>query len=156
MNSATALAALVKKRFSPPPPDVKLWSLSSNLAVPRPVLGRGDFKKHVLELMQPGVERRLIVVDDADNVKAVGKSGKTFSAELLKALARGRSVSVVEFEAKELRSMAPDEFLREIGRRIDLRMLDTAPPRPNEERQWTRWWANDLPHWFGDLLELRL
>ena len=140
---------------SPPPPDVKLWSLSSNLAVPRPVLGRGDFKKHVLELMQPDVERRLIVVDDADNVKAVGKSGKTFSAELLKALARGRSVSVVEFEAKELRSMAPDEFLREIGRRIDLRKLDTVPPRPNEERQWTRWWANDLPHWFGDLLELR-
>ena len=140
---------------NPPPADVKLWSLSPNLAAPRPVLGRGDFKKHVLDLMQPDVERRLIVVDEADNVKAVGRSGKTFSAELLKALARGRSVSVVEFEAKELRSMAPDEFLREIGRRIDLHKLDTAPPRPNEERQWTRWWANDLPHWFGDLLELR-
>lgn len=142
---------------NPPPADVKLWSLSPDLAAPRPVLGRGDFKKLVLDLMQPDVERRLIVVDDAENVKAVGKSGKSFSAELLKALARGRSVSIVEFEAKELRSMAPDAFLREIGRRIgiDLPKLDTAPPRPNDERQCTRWWANDLPHWFGDLLEQR-
>jgi len=140
---------------NPPPADVKLWSLSTNLAAPRPVLGREDFKQHVLELMQPDVERRLIVVDDAENVKAIGKSGKTFSAELLKALARGRSVRIVEFEAKELRSMAPDAFLREIGRRIDLPKLDTAPPKPTDERQWTRWWANDLPHWFGDLLEQR-
>lgn len=140
---------------NPPPADVKLWSLSPNLATPRPVLGREDFKKHVLNLMQPDVDKRLIVVDDADNVKAVGKSGKSFSAELLKALARGRSVSVVEFEAKELRSMAPETFLREIGRRINLPELDASPPRPNDERQWTRWWANDLPNWFGDVLEQR-
>ena len=140
-----------------PPADIRLWSLSTNLATPRPVLGREDFKEMALNLMQPDVERRLIVVDDADDVKDIGKSGKSFSAELLKALARGRSVLIVEFEAKELRSMVPDAFLREIGRRIgiDLPMLDTAPPRPSDERQWTRWWANDLPHWFGDLLEQR-
>ena len=48
--------------------------------------------------MQPDVERRLIVVDDADNVKAIGKSGKSFSTDLLQGLARGRSVSIVEFE----------------------------------------------------------
>lgn len=140
---------------NPPPADVKLWSLSLDLAMPRPVLGRGDFKKHVLDLMQPDVERRLIVVDDADNVKAVGKSGKSFSADLLKALARGRSASIVEFEAKELRSMAPETFLREIGRRINLPELDAFPPRPNDERQWTRWWANDMPNWFSGLLEQR-
>jgi len=140
---------------NPPPADVKLWSLSPNLATPRPVLGRADFKKYVLDLMQPDVERRLIIVDDAENVKAVGKSGKSFSTDLLKALARGRSVSIVEFEAKELRSMTPDAFLREIGRRIDLPRLDTAPRKPNDERQWTRWWATDLPNWFGDLLEQR-
>ena len=140
---------------SPPPADVKLWSLSPNLTAPRPVLGREEFKKVVLSLMQLDVERRVIVVDDAENVKAVGKSGKSFSAEVLKALARGRSASIVEFEAKELRAMAPDAFLREIGRRIDLPKLDTAPSRPNDERQWTRWWATDLPQWFGDLLEQR-
>ncbi|MHA6130460.1 trypsin-like serine peptidase [Pseudomonas fluorescens group sp. PF-1] len=154
----SALPAVVTSASrNQPPADIKLWSLSTNLAAPRPVLGREDFKEMALNLMQPDVERRLIVVDDADDVKGIGKSGKSFSAELLKALARGRSVLIVEFEAKELRSMGPDAFLREIGRRIgiDLPTLDTAPPRPNDERQWTRWWANDLPHWFGDLLEQR-
>lgn len=140
---------------NPPPADVKLWSLSTDLAAPRPVLGRTDFKQYVLELMQPDAERRLIVVDEADNVKDIGKSGKSFSVDLLKALARGRSVSIVEFEAKELRSMAPDAFLREIGRRIKLDALDTAPPKTEDERQPTRWWASDLPNWFGGLLEQR-
>jgi hypothetical protein len=140
---------------NPPPADVKLWSLSTDLAAPRPVLGRTDFKQYVLELMKPDAERRLIVVDEADNVKDIGKSGKSFSVDLLKALARGRSVSIVEFEAKELRSMAPDAFLREIGRRIKLDALDTAPPKTEDERQPTRWWASDLPNWFGGLLEKR-
>lgn len=140
---------------NPPPADVKLWSLSPDLAAPLPVLGREDFKKLVLDLMQPDVERRVIVVDDAENVKNVGKSGKSFSTDLLKALARGRPVAIVDFEAKELRAMAPDAFLREIGRRIDLPRLETAPARPNDERQWTRWWATDLPQWFGGLLEQR-
>lgn len=147
--------AVTSASRNPPPVDVKLWSLSPDLASPRPVLGREEFKQRVLELMQPDVERRLLVVDEAENVKAVGKSGKSFSAELLRALSRGRSVSIVEFEAKELRTMAPDAFLREIGRRINLTQLDTVPEKPKDERQWTRWWANDLPHWFGELLEQR-
>lgn len=148
-------AAVTDASRNPPPADVKLWSLSPDLASPRPVLGREEFKQRVLELMQPDVERRLLVVDEAENVKAVGKSGKSFSAELLRALARGRSVSIVEFEAKELRTMAPDAFLREIGRRINLTQLDTVPEKTMDERQWTRWWANDLPNWFGELLEQR-
>lgn len=137
------------------PADIKLWSLSTSRAAPQPVLGREDFKEMVLKLMHPEAERRLIVVDDADDVKAIGKSGKSFSAELLKALARGRSALIVEFEAKELRQMTPDAFLREIGRRINMDELETAPPKPSDERQWTRWWAYDLPHWFADLLERR-
>jgi hypothetical protein len=140
---------------NPPPADIKLWSLSTDLAAPRPVLGRSDFKRYVLDLMQPDAERRLIVVDEADDVKSIGKSGKTFSVDLLKALARGHAVSIVEFEAKELRSMTPDAFLREIGRRIKLHALDTAPPKTEDERQHTRWWASDLPNWFGELLEQR-
>lgn len=148
-------SAVTSASRNPPPPDVKLWSLSLDLTSPRPVLGREEFKQRVLDLMQPDVERRLLVVDEADNVKAVGKSGKSFSAELLKALARGRSVTIAEFEASELRTMAPDAFLREIGRRINLTQLDTVPKKPKDERQWTRWWANDLPQWFGELLEQR-
>jgi hypothetical protein len=137
------------------PADIKLWSLSTSRTAPQPVLGREDFKDMVLTLMQPDAQRRLIVVDDAEDVKDIGKSGKSFSAELLKALARGRSALIVEFEAKELRQMTPDAFLREIGRRINMDDLDTAPPKPSDERQWARWWAYDLPHWFADLLERR-
>ncbi|WP_047602727.1 trypsin-like serine peptidase [Pseudomonas putida] len=137
------------------PSDIKLWSLSTSRTAPQPVLGREDFKAMVLELMKPDATKRLIIVDDADDIKDIGKSGKSFSAELLKALARGRSALIVEFEAKELRQMSPDAFLREIGRRINLGELDTAPPKPSDERQWARWWAYDLPHWFADLLERR-
>ena len=111
--------------------------------------------KSVIDLFKPEADRRVLVVEEAADITSVGRSGKSFSSRILKTLARGRPAYVVEFEAAELRGMAPEQFLREIGRRIELDKLDSVPEKPTDERQWARWWSTDLPQWFGDLIEQR-
>lgn len=133
--------------------DTALWSLSDDPIKPEPVLGRAKFKQMVLALFQLQARQRVIIVEESPDVAAVGKSGKSFSARILTAVARGRPGFVVEFSAKEIRSMAPEHFLAELGRRIGLTGLDTFPDKPTDERQLARWCASDLPQWFGQLLE---
>jgi hypothetical protein len=134
-----------------------LWSLSDDQEHPIPVLGRTEFKKAALALFDPRSAKRMIVVEEAKAVEAIGKSGKSFSKGILKAIARDRAGLVLEFSAYDLKPMAPEDFLREVGRRIgiDAQQLEKPPPKPQDERQMARWWSNDLPDWFGGLVEER-
>lgn len=135
--------------------DIALWSLSDDPAKPEPVLGREDFKQAVIDLFDPKSRLRVITVEEAAAVAGVGASGKSFSTRILNAIARGRSGQVVEFGANEVRGMSPERFLAELGSRIGLSGLDSFPDKPTDERQLSRWWASDLPQWFGQLLEDR-
>jgi Trypsin-like peptidase domain len=134
-----------------------LWSLSDDRENPVPVLGRTEFKKAALALFDPRSDKRMIVVEEAKEVEAIGKSGKSFSKGILKAIARDRPGLVLEFSAHDLKPMAPEDFLNEAGRRIgiDVEQLGKPPPKPQDERQLARWWSNDLPDWFGGLVEER-
>jgi hypothetical protein len=134
-----------------------LWSLSDDPDKPVPVLGRAEFKAAALAQFDPRSEKRMIVVDEAKDVEAIGKSGKSFSAGILKAIARDRPSIILEFSALDLKATAPEDFLNVVGRRIgiDPEQLAKPPQKPQEERQITRWWSNDLPDWFGSLVEER-
>lgn len=134
-----------------------LWSLADRGDRPIPVLGRKDFQTAVLKLFVPKAEKRIIVVEEASEAAATGKSGKTFSAGILKAIARDRPAMVLDFPASELARFSPEEFIFELGRRIgiDAKQFETMPPKPNGERQLARWLSTELPDWFGQLIEHR-
>lgn len=132
-----------------------LWTASDDAEVPIPILGRGEFKRAVVDLLKPDSERRVIVVADAKDVANVGRSGKSFSARILKAAARARPCLIVESRAEQIKQLAPEEFLKDLGRQIGLTEFDTMPAKPEDERQLNRWWANDLPYWFGQQMEQR-
>jgi hypothetical protein len=132
-----------------------LWTASGDAATPVPILGRTEFKKSVLELLQPGTEQRVIVVADAQGAANVSGSGKSFSSKILRAVARTRPCLIVEFRAEDIKRLAPEEFLRELARQIGLTEFGSMPAKPEDERQATRWWANDLPYWFGQQIEQR-
>jgi hypothetical protein len=134
-----------------------LWSLSDDRDNPVPVLGRSEFKSAVVEMFRPQSDKRVLVVDEAQEVAAIGKSGKSFSAGILKAIARDRPGLVLDFSASELAQFSPDGFLDELCRRIGIVLspLWPKPQKPTEERQVTRWWSSDLPDWFGQLIEER-
>ncbi len=124
---------------------------------PVPVLGRSEFKSAVVEMCKPQSDKRVLVVDEAEEVAAIGKSGKSFSAGILKAIARDRPGLVLEFSASELTQFSPDGFLDELFRRIGIvpSPLWPKPPKPTEERQVARWLSSDLPDWFGQHIEER-
>jgi len=134
-----------------------LWSLSDRSDQPIPVLGRTEFKAAVLKLFDPRAEKRMIVVDEAKDAEPVGRSGKSFSAGILKAIARDRPALVLEFSARELSKYTPEEFVGELCRRIGIDPTKHAPmpTKPDGDRQVTRWWSSELPDWFGQLLEDR-
>jgi len=135
-----------------------LWSLSDDRQKPEPVLGRVDFKEAAFAMFDSHAVQRVLVVSEQNASGVPGKSGKSFSTRILRAIARRRPAIVVEFSAeemKEFKSDRPEDFLLELGRRIDLGEMKGMPEKPTDERQRTRWWANDLPAWFGRLLEDR-
>jgi Trypsin-like peptidase domain len=137
--------------------EIALWSLSDDTASPIPVLGRTEFRAAVVQLFDPQSKKRIIVVDEAKEAASTGRSGKTFSAGILKAIARDRPALVIEFPARDLAKLSPEEFLAELGRRIgiDKAQFATLPPRPSGERQVARWLSTELPDWFGQLIEER-
>jgi hypothetical protein len=135
--------------------DDGLWSLSDDPQNPEPILGRSDFKEAVFALFNPRADKRVIVVSEDESAAAVGKSGKSFSTRILHAIARRRPALIVEFDAKEIKDLEPEDFLRELGRRIGLTAMDGMPEKPTNERQQNRWCANLLPKWFDDLLKDR-
>jgi hypothetical protein len=134
-----------------------LWSISDDAENPTPILGRGKFKEAVLQLLDPRADKRVIVVEPAADVRDVGNSGKTFSTKILKAIARDRSTLVVEFSAKDLHNLGEENLLKEIAKKIGVAdsALEHVPSKSDDERQTNRWSANDLPDWFGQIIENR-
>lgn len=146
---------LLQESKGPPPTAPGLWSLTEPPAAPDPVLGRAALRRHVDAMSDLGAEHRVLVVEQAPEVAAVGQSGKSTSVRILRAMTRDRPGCVVEFQAKAVCQMEPEAFLAELGRRIGIESLGDLPEKPQDERQATRWWAVDLPRWFGARLEER-
>lgn len=149
--------ALLEASGAPMGRETALWSLSDPPALPVPVLGREDFQRHLADLYELDSSQRILVVEQHPDMAGRSNSGRRFSIRILKAVSRARSGSIAEFTAQELRAMAPEQFLLELGRRLGIAQeaLATCPEKPQEERQAARWWAVDLPRWFGSLLEAR-
>jgi hypothetical protein len=135
--------------------DTALWSLSESAAQPEPVLGRAEFKKAIVDLFDLRSRQRVVIVEQSEAAPKVGKSGKSFSTRILQAIARGKPGFVVEFSAKDVKGMTPEQFLTRLGRSIGIGELGAPPERPTDERQLSRYWSFDLPQWFGLLLEAR-
>jgi hypothetical protein len=136
--------------------DTALWTLSENAEQLEPVLGRGTFKQAVLDLFDLRSKQRVIIVEHADDqLKEVGKSGKSFSTRILQAIARGRPGFVVEFNAKDIRGMSPEHFLTRLGKGLGLADFGEFPQRPTDEQQPSRYWSFDLPERFATILEER-
>lgn len=140
----------------PPPPA--FWSLGDDsrdaAGNPHPVLGRTRLQKLIAAAVEPAAAKRVIVVEETAGDASVGKSGKTFSMRILRAMMTNRPGMVVALEAKKLRQAEPLVFLTELAKHTGV--FDPAlpaPPCPDEVRQRTRWWSNDLPNWYGQLVE---
>lgn len=145
---------LLAKSGAPPKND-SIWSLSDDPSNPEPILGRTDFKDAVYALFDPRAPQRVVVVSESSAAAAVGKSGKSFSTRILRAIARRRPATVVEFAAEKIQGLKPEAFLEELGNQIGLTSMPGMPEKPRDDRQETRWTANDLPQWFGQLIENR-
>lgn len=147
--------ALVKESLDGLSIESALWSVSDDPGHPEPILGRTEFKQAIFSLFDPRAAERVLVVEEADDVRLIGQSGKSFSARILKAIGRSRPCVIMEFEASNIKGLAPEAFLTELGRRLGLAGLDKLPPKATDERQPTRFYSNDLPKWFGELIEER-
>lgn len=133
--------------------DTALWSLSESATQPEPVLGRGKFKKAILDLFDLRSRQRVVVVEQSEDAPKVGKSGKSFSTRILQALARGKPGFVVEFSAKDVKGMVPEQFLVRLLRGIGITDFGALQEPPTDERQMSRYWSFDLPERFGKLIE---
>lgn len=134
-------------------PSSSLWSVGEGDEI-HPLLGRGNFCSWIAEMSGPAPAKRVIVVEEAETDHLAGNSGKSFSTRILRTVMRGRPGLVIEFEAKAIKAAEPDAFLKALAAQAGLAIADNPPPpKPVEERQLTRWWANDLPNWFAGLVE---
>lgn len=141
--------------------DGGLWSLTDDPHHPDPILGRTELKDSVFALFSPTSAKRIIVVSEKSGEPGaapdpIGKTGKSFSTRILRAIARRRPATVVEFDADKICNMTPELFLSELCRRIGLTITsEEMPARPTDERQPTRHYADLLAKYFGDLLAAR-
>ncbi|HEV2606337.1 MAG TPA: serine protease [Microvirga sp.] len=135
-----------------PSREMALWSVSDDPAKPRPLLGRMRLRDAILDLSAVDTGQRIIVVEDRPG--STGRTGRSFSTEILKAIVRDRRASALVLNAGELAGLAPDAVLFNIASQLGFAPdRATIPPPPTEERQIARWLATDLPQWFGDLCE---
>lgn len=157
-NQGVTIRTLLPKipsilRTQPAVPDSVLWSVSDDPDRLRLVLGRRALREGIEALSSLGSERRILVVEDRDGVNP-GRTGKSFSAEILTAMLRRRRGVPLLLKAGELLGQQPDKLLSNLALRLGLSIDDHPfPPRPTDERQITRWWATELPNWFGGLIE---
>lgn len=138
--------------------ESRLWSLGEDGrdadGNPHPVLGRAQLRRWMRAMGEHGAARRVIVVEDAPDQRGVSGSGKSFSTRILRAMTRSRPGLVIGVDAAALEDVAPEAFLTDLGRQIGILSDELPMPIcPSEERQLTRWWANDLPNWFGLMVE---
>ncbi len=162
LNQGVALASLIsalpqalrERLKAADAPQSALWSVAGETGDNHPLLGRKALRGWIESMSGRAPAKRVIVVEEAESNRAVGRSGKSFSTRILRALVRGRPGLVVEYEAHRIRDLAPEAFLADLAAQIGLNPAEfPMPPKPVELRQDTRWWANDLPNWFALLVE---
>jgi hypothetical protein len=141
-----------------PSAESLLWSLGEDGrdadGNAHPVLGRTRLRRWIQAFGEHGAARRVIVVEDAPDQRGIAGSGKSFSARILRAMVRNRPGLVLELDGTTLEDVDPAAFLGDLARQMGILSDDLPIPiRPTEERQLTRWWANDLPNWFGLMVE---
>jgi len=127
------------------PPDggaFEYWSLTDDVADPRPIIGRSRLREYV-RVMSTSSDKRVLVVTGPTG------SGVRFSAKLLRRL-WGPIAGFVQFSRGDLENLTPERFLRTLVNALDI--TDTAatpiPPAPPTESM-ARWLRLDLPRWLA-------
>ena len=115
------------------------WSMSDDLSAPEPIIGRTRFMELVGRIAASKNERALVVLGPPG-------SGVRYSAKLLRRVL-GPQVRTVEFNASELQSQRPNQFLQALLFKLGVvPPVDTAPP-PKETENMSTWMRLDLPKW---------
>ncbi len=118
--------------------DGYAWSLSDELDDPQPIIGRTRFRDLVIEVTTSKTDRALVVTGPPG-------SGVRFSAKVLRRTL-GPQVPVAEFNASELQTKKPTEFLQSLLFKLGVVARDLVPP-PRETENLARWLRLDLPSW---------
>lgn len=162
IRMASILMTMPKELLTPTPaaPTADtLWEIADKEGKPKAVLGRLRFKELVLDMTDPTSKRRALIVKEKDNVAgqadgSARNTGKSYSADILRALTRDRMSFVLCFDAKDLQCLTPLGFLKELFFKLgSTSVIETAPEKPDDERQLSRWASSELPNWFGQVIE---
>jgi hypothetical protein len=135
-----------------------LWSLGDDgrdaQGNVHPVLGRSNLIRFIESMATSPAARRVVVVEEVEQDRISGNSGKSFSTRILRAMMLSRPGIVLTLDARVIQDVEPDAFLTDLAHQAGVFTEEIPIPiKPTEERQLTRWWANDLPNWFGLMVE---
>jgi len=150
---------LLKNDLFPLPPATKLWSVSDSDDRLEVFVGRDAFQEWIKTAATNSpvdLSQRVFIVEGSR------KSGKSFSARILRASRRDLPEHVVVLSERQDRvPESAADFLRIIGEqlRIPVAELNRMPPRPSDLLQGDgdgdklpTWLSKDLPDWFAGVL----
>jgi hypothetical protein len=128
-----------------PAPDATIedladyWSLNDQRYDPKPILGRKEFKKQLLQMAAPGGKRVMVVTGSKD-------SGVRYSIKLLHRVLP--HAAAARFEPNRLANLTPEDFATSLARQLGLIDVDKDPlPTPGANETVPRWIAGRLSDW---------
>jgi len=129
-----------------PPPERPYWSLTDDLADPRPIIGRDEFRSHVLDVHHGRDPARVMTVWGPPG------SGLRYTVKLLRRIL-GPSGRVAEFPADDLMTYTPDRFLTKLAKALQMRDFSANEiPKSKPTETLSRWARDDLPPWLAGRL----
>jgi hypothetical protein len=115
------------------------WSLNDQRYDPKPILGRKEFKKQLVQMAAAGRRRVMLVTGPKD-------SGVRYSIKLLHRVLP--HAAAARFEPNRLANLKPDDFAMSLARQLGLVDVDKDPlPMPGANETVPRWIAGRLSDW---------
>lgn len=132
--------------LDPPPVDGNpaYWSLSDNIQIPKPIIGRQFFRDSVLKAKESGGERVIAVTGPEG-------SGRRFSIALLGRILGGGATPPIRFGPTDLRTLSPQGFVQALANQL-MPEDRAVPPEPKTTEPIARWLSIDLPTWLAQRL----
>ena len=152
------LAKKPELRALPPPDERPFWSLSDNVADPKPIIGRNEFRENVLDVHRNAAAARVLAVWGPPG------SGRRYSVDLLRRTL-GIGVRIASFSADDLAKKAGTggddpstaavlKFLSTLASSLGFYLFqETDIPRPDATADLPRWLNGELPRWLSAKLE---
>jgi V8-like Glu-specific endopeptidase len=152
------LAKKPELRALPQPDERPFWSLSDNIADPKPIIGRNEFRENVQDVQKNAAAARVLAVWGPQG------SGRRFSVKLLERTL-GLDVRIASFSADDLTrkagtdaddssTSAPVRFLSRLASSLRFYLFqETDIPKPEAAADLPRWLNGELPRWLSGKLE---